>query len=78
VPCFLMESVELSHLLSNETPVSLFDHLKLCAASAELTAKVGDKNLDLVIWWQIQGILSHLNLYLDKGLNLGWKKNILS
>ena len=35
--------------------------------------KVGDKDLDLVTQWQIQGMLGLLNLYLDGGLNLGWK-----
>jgi hypothetical protein len=71
----LMESAESSCLSSDGTPASLFGHPKLRAACAELMAKAGDKDLDLVTQQRIQGMLGHLNLYLDKGLNLGWKKN---
>ena len=72
--CVLMESAETSHLLSDRTPAIPFDCPALCTAIAELTAKVMAKNLDLVTWQQIQGMLGHLNSYLDKSLSLGWKK----
>jgi hypothetical protein len=69
-----MESAELSHLSPNRTPASRFGHPKLHAAWAELTVKVGDKGLDLVMRQRIQGMLGHLNLLLDMGLDLGWKE----
>ena len=37
-------------------------------------AKASDKDLDLVTRRRIQGMLGLLNLYLDEGLNLSWKK----
>jgi len=44
----LMESAELSHLSPDGTPMFLFGCPKLCTACAELTAKEGNKDLDLV------------------------------
>ena len=72
----LMESVELSHLLPDGTPMFLFGCPKLHAACAELTAKESNKDLDLVTQQQIQGMLGLLNLYFDEGLNLSWRKEI--
>ena len=46
----LMESAETSRLLSDRTPAIPFDCPALCTASAELTAKVTAKDLDLVTW----------------------------
>jgi hypothetical protein len=69
-----MESTESTCLLSDGTPAFLRDHPKLRAASAELTAKVGNKDLDLVTRRRIQGMQGLLNLYVDEGLNLGWRK----
>jgi hypothetical protein len=39
-----------------------------------LAAEVGNKELDLITWRRIQGMLGLLNLYLDEGLNLSWRK----
>jgi hypothetical protein len=38
---------------------------------------VSEEDLDLVTWRWIQGTQSLLNLYLDKGLNLGWRKTLV-
>src|ERR1700733_8827748 len=64
---FLIESAELS-------PALLCDQLKLCMACATLTLSAGNKELNLVTWHQFQGMLGLLNLYLDKELNLSWRK----
>ena len=69
-----MESAETFHLLSDRTSAIPFDYLALHTASAELAVKVMAKDLDLITRQRIQGMLGHLNLYLDKGLSLGWKK----
>jgi hypothetical protein len=70
----LTESVESNRLLSDRTPALPFGRSELRAASAELAAKANAKELDLVTRRRIQGMLGHLNLYLDDGLSLGWKK----
>src|SRR5258708_37305156 len=70
----LMKSTEPSPTSSDGTPAFLCDCPKLCAACAKLTAGVDNKGLDLITWWQMQGILGLLNLYLDKGLHLSWRK----
>lgn len=69
--CVLMESAETSCLLCDRTSAIPFNYSALCIASAKLAAKVMAKDLVLVTWWQIQGMLGHLNLYLDEGLSLG-------
>ena len=63
----LMESVKLS-------PALLFDRPRLRTACAMLAAKVGNKDLDLVTRRRIQGMMGLLNLYLNEGLNLSWRK----
>jgi hypothetical protein len=70
----LMESAELSHLSSDGTPTFPCGRPGLRTACAELTAKMGDKGLDPVTWRRIQGMLGLLNLCLDEGLNLSWRK----
>jgi hypothetical protein len=69
-----MESAEFSHVLSNRISALFCGCPKLHMACTELMAKVSDEDLDLVTWWRIQGMLGLLNLYLDEGLNLSWKK----
>jgi hypothetical protein len=39
-----------------------------------LAVEVGNKELDLITRRRIQGMLGLLNLYLDEGLNLSWRK----
>src|SRR5258708_4660707 len=63
----LMESAKLS-------PVLLCNQLKLCTACAMLTLLAGNKELNLVMWHWIQGMLG-LNLYLDEGLELSWRNS---
>jgi hypothetical protein len=65
--CVLTESVEPS-------PTLLCDRRKLRTACATLKEEVGNKGLDLVTRRRIQGMLGLLNLYLDEGLNLSWRK----
>jgi len=66
----LIESAKPSPILSDGTPMFLYDHSKLCAACAKLTVEVNNKGVDLVMWWQIQEMLGLLNLYLNGGLHL--------
>jgi hypothetical protein len=70
----LMESVALSSVSFDGTPEFLCDWPKLRTACAALTVEVGNKELDLVVWQWIQGILGLLNLYLDEEVELGWRK----
>ena len=63
----LMESVKPS-------PALLFDRPRLHTACATLAAEVGNKDLDLVTRRRIQGMMGLLNLYLEEGLNLSWRK----
>jgi len=69
----LMEAA-LSPVSSNATHAFLGDHLKLRAACAKLTVEAGNKRLDLVTRRRIQGMLGLLNLHLDEGLMLSWRK----
>ncbi len=70
----LMELAEPSHIASDGTPALLCDSPKLHTACVKLKAKVGDKRINLVTQYQIQGMLGLLNLYLDEGLDLSWRK----
>jgi len=70
----VMESEELSHIKSDGTPTFLGDHPRLYAACAELAVEVGNKDLDLITWRRMQGMQGLLNLYLDEGLELSWRK----
>jgi hypothetical protein len=70
----LLEFAEPSRIPSDGTPVLLRDRPKLCTACAKLTAEMGNKELDLVTQRWIQGMMGLLNLYLDEGLNLSWRK----
>jgi hypothetical protein len=74
--CILMDSAESSCVSSDGTSVLqvLCDRPKLHTAHGELAAKMDDKGLDLVTRRRIQGMLGLLNLYLDEGLDLTWKK----
>jgi hypothetical protein len=66
----LMESAELP-------PTLLHDQLKLRTACAMLKVEVVNKERDLVMRRRIQAILGLLNLHLDGGLNLSWRKTSL-
>ena len=70
----LMEFAEPSPISSDGTPAFLCDCPKLYAACAKLMVEANNKELDLVTWWQIQEMLGLLNLYLDAGLHLSWRK----
>jgi hypothetical protein len=70
----LLEAAELSRVPSDGTPAFLCDHPKLQAACAELAVRFNNKALDLVTRWRIQGMTSLLNLHLDGGLGLSWRK----
>jgi hypothetical protein len=70
----LLETTGASHVPFDGTPALLGDHLKLCTACTKLTAEIGNKELDLVTRRQIQEITGLLNLYLDGGLDLSWRK----
>ena len=59
---------------SGGTPAFLRDRPNLCAARTVLAAEVGNKALDLVTRRRIQGMSGLLNLYLDEGQNLSWRK----
>ena len=72
----VMESEELSHIKSDGTPTFLGDHPRLYAACAELAVEVGNKDLDLITWRRMQGMQGLLNLYLDEGLELSWRKTL--
>lgn len=63
-----------SPISSGGTPAFLCDRPRLCAACVKLTAGVDDKGLDLIMQRRMQGILGLLNLYLDEGLDLSWRK----
>ena len=69
-----MEAAETSPFSSDRAPAIFRDHVKIRAACEKLTAEVGNKDLDLVMRRWIQGILDLLNLYLDKSLNMSWRK----
>ena len=73
----LMESTKPLGILTDETPVFLCDRLNLCTACAKLTVEVGNKGLDLVTRWRIQAMLGLLNLYLNDGLLLSWRKTLV-
>jgi hypothetical protein len=70
----LMESAEPFPILSDETPTFLCDRPKLRAACAKLMVEANNKELDLVTQRRIQEMLGLLNLYLDVGLHLSWRK----
>jgi len=70
----LSEFAEPPRVSSDGTPAFLCDHRKLHAACAKLTGEIGNKALDLIMRRQIQGMTGLLNLYLDEGLNLSWRK----
>jgi len=70
----LSEFAEPPYVSSDGMPTFLCDHWKLHAACAKLTGEIGNKALDLITRWWIQGMTGLLNLYLDKGLNLSWRK----
>jgi hypothetical protein len=55
-------------------PALLYDRPKLRTACATLSAEMGNRELDLVMRHRIQGMLGLLNLHLDEGLKLSWKK----
>ena len=59
---------------SDGTVKILHDCPKLHAVCARLRAKGNNKNLDLIIWWQIKGVLGLLNLHLNKGAKMSWKE----
>jgi hypothetical protein len=71
----LMESTEIPCISSDGTPEILRDLQKLRSASAMLTVELGNKECDLITRRRIQGMLGLLNLYLDEGLKLGWRKS---
>jgi hypothetical protein len=58
-------------------PTLLHDQLKLRIACAMLKVEVVNKERDLVTRRRIQAILGLLNLHLDGGLNLSWRKTSL-
>ncbi len=70
----VLTEAALSPVSSNATHVFLGDRPKLRAACAKLTVEAGNKGLDLVTWRWIQGMLGLLNLHLDEGLMLSWRK----
>jgi hypothetical protein len=70
----LMESIKLSGIPTDGAPVFLCDCPNLHTACAKLTVEVGNKVLDFVTCCQIQAMLGLLNLYLDEGLLLSWRK----
>ena len=72
--CVLMESTKPSGISTDGTPVFLCDCPNLRTACAKLTVEVGNKGLDLVTCRWIQAMLGLLNLYLNDGLLLSWRK----
>jgi hypothetical protein len=70
----LMESTKPSGISTDGIPVFLCDRPNLRTACAKLTVEVGNKGLDLVTRRRIQAMLGLLNLYLDDGLLLSWRK----
>jgi len=71
---WVMESAELSHIVSDGTSMFLNDCLRLHEACADLAVEMGNKDLNLVMQQQMQGMQGLLNLYLNKGLELSWRK----
>jgi hypothetical protein len=70
----LMEFAEPSPISSDGTPAFLCDCPKLYAACAKLMVEANNKELDLVTQQWIQEMLGLLNLYLNMGLHLSWRK----
>jgi hypothetical protein len=70
-----MESTETPRISSDGAPVILHDLPRLCAACAMLTVEAGNKECDLITRQRIQEMLGLLNLYLDEGLKLSWRKS---
>ena len=70
----LMELAMPSRIASDGTPALLSDRPKLRTACAELAVEVGNKGLDLVTRRRMQGMQGLLNLHLDEGLELTWRK----
>jgi hypothetical protein len=70
----LSEFAEPPCVSSDGTPAILCDRPKLHAACVKLAGEVSNKQLDLVTRRRIQGMMGLLNLYLDEGLNLSWRK----
>lgn len=70
----LMEFAEPSPISSDGTPAFLCNRPKLRAACTKLTLEVNNKEFDLVTQRRIQEMLGLLNLYLDGGLHLSWRK----
>jgi hypothetical protein len=63
-----------SPILSGGVAAILSDRPKLRAACIKLTAEVDNKLHDLITRRRVQAMLGLLNLYLDEGLSLSWKK----
>ena len=76
MPDILSELAEPPRIPSDGTPAFLCDRpkKKLHTACAQLAGEISNKELDLVTWRRIQGMMGLLNLYLDKDLNLSWRK----
>jgi hypothetical protein len=70
----LMESADPSPISSDGTPAFLCDRPRLHAARAKLAVEADNKVHDLVTRRRIQKMLGLLNLYLDDGLTLSWRK----